>query len=136
MVLHHARTKPRLPVIHGATARDHDTARLVSAYERTLANGNAHGLGGGGPAPRRSIEMQIGPAHARGLDFENNLIVTGFGILKARQLDAAITDKDHTLHRRTPPLLTSLSRLHLAQVCQQRKQPNGRVDRLRQAKIE
>ena len=78
----------------GTTCSD-DTAWLVPADDRAAVAAQTQRLG----AFRRAVEVQIAAAHARRLDFQDDIIRTGRRIGKLHQFELPATFEHYTFHQ-------------------------------------
>jgi len=72
----------------------------MAADDGPAAAAEAEGLGriAGGP-----VGVQIAPAHARGLDGDDDLAGTGRGVGELAKLQLALAEKDDSVHGVAPP---------------------------------
>jgi hypothetical protein len=102
MVDHDALAYPGLARLNVFTHCNHDTAWLMAC---DLWFGVTEAQFTGSFAWRCAVELQVTAAHARGFDFQNNLVWTGCWVVEVLQLDLFIAGKDCTFHDVSPKSL-------------------------------
>ena len=95
VVDHDALTDPRLRLAHPRPHGGDDAAGLVAADDGPAAAAEAEGLGriAGG-----AVGVQIAPAHAGGLDGDDDLAGTGRRVRELAKLQLPLTKEDNAAH--------------------------------------
>src|SRR5438034_10198741 len=95
VVVHHARPRRRLVLRDAGPARGDDAARLVAGDDGPAARAEA---GRGGGVADGAVGVEIAPAHAGGLDGDDDLARARRRVRELAELELPVAEADDALH--------------------------------------